>query len=198
MPTPKKTATKKAATPVASASPQSPQMDERAKAIAELVRGGMSYSEAKDAIDNDRPAATQGKASEPVNLGRDPGADEEIDPDSIPDPKEDLEIVDIDNVPPKGFKMIEYLYELRDRIKNARTKRRYAVNVVMDQRIFEWLLYATIAEAQFRGRAELSVEDFLNIKIKELKATDPTDGGRRNASSSGLKDSYNPATGRWS
>ena len=86
----KAAAPKKAAAPTPAPEKNEAQTDERAKAIAELVRGGMSYSEAKAAIDNDTPAPAK------VELGPDPGADEEIDPDSIPDPDEDLEVVDIE------------------------------------------------------------------------------------------------------
>ena len=170
--------------------------DERAQAIAELVRGGMSYSEAKAAIDNDRPAAPVA-ALPKVDLGKDPGADEEIDPDSIPDPEEKLEVVDVPNEPPEGYKMIEYLYELRDQMGKSRVKKRHRISVTLEHRLFDWLVYGTIVEAQFRGRPDLTIEDFIEIKIKELKAADPTSGGRRDPSTSGPRDNYNPQTGRW-
>lgn len=82
-------------------------------------------------------------------------------------------------------------------IGKARAKKQYRVAVVFDQRLFDWLLYATIQEAHFRRRPDLTIEEFLEIKVKELKAADPTAGGRRDPSSSGPRDNYNPASGRW-
>lgn len=206
MPTPKRpnqnrNAGAPASAPAAAAAPaQAPAAapnDPRATAIAELVRGGMSYSEAKAAIDNDRPAAPV-TTPKKVNVGKDPGADEEIDPDTIPNPEEELELVEISNAPPEGYKMIEHLYELRNQLGKARVKKRFRINVELEQRLFDWLVYATITEATFRGRPELTIEDFINIKVKELKAADPTGGGRRDPSTSGPRDMYNPNTGKWS
>lgn len=198
MPTKKtqpKSATKAAAQKAAAPAPEKDkQVDERAQAIAELVRGGMSYSEAKAAIDNDRPATTQ---AEKVDLGKDPGADEEIDPDSIPDPGEDLEVVEISHEPREGYTMFETLHLIRGEIEKSREKKRFLIPIELDQRLFDWLLYGTIAEAHFRRRPDLTIEDFIEIKIKELKAADPTQGGRRDPSTSGPKDMYNPATGKW-
>lgn len=188
MPKPKNQ-TKPTAAPAAAA----PQVDERAVAIAELVRGGMSYSEAKAAIDNDRPAA----APEKVDLGKDPGADEVIDPDSILDEGENLETVEYTDAPPEGDRMIDYLYELRNQLGRARVKKNYRVTFTLDHRLFDWMVYSTIGEAQYRGRADLTIEDFLKIKIKELKAADPTGGGRRDPRSSGPRELYNPQSGGW-
>jgi hypothetical protein len=182
--------------PVKQTKPSQPsakgQADERAQAIAELVRGGMSYAEAKAALD--RSPAVEAR----VALGKDPGADEEIDPDSIPDPDEDLAVIDVLNEPPAGVRMIEQLYELRGQMTRARKKNDYRLTITLDHRLFDWVLYATIQEAQFRGRPDMSIEDFIIIKVKELKAQDATAGGRRDPSTSGPKDSYNATTGRWS
>ena len=187
----------KAAAPAA-ANPTPPQpVEERAAVIAELIRGGMSYADAQAAVGETQPAPAPAAATPKVNLGSDPGADEEIDPDSIPDPDEDLETVEISHTPPDGYKMIEYLYQLREKMGKTRKKKRYVITVDLEHRLFDWLVYATIAEATFRGRPDLTIEDFIEIKIKELKAADPTGGGRRDPSTSGPRDNYNPQSGRW-
>ncbi len=172
-----------------------PVNDERAQSIAELVRGGMSYSEAKAAIDNDRPAAAP--VAVKINVGKDPGADEVIDEDSIPDPGEDLEVVDVEHTPRDGYTMFETLNLMYSELGKSRKKRRFRVSVDLDQRLFDWLLYATIQEANFRKRENLTIEDYIEIKIKELKAADPTAGGRRDPSTSGPRDNFNGNTGKW-
>ena len=189
-----KAAAQKAAAP--SLEENKVKTDERAQAIAELVRGGMSYSEAKAAIDSDTPASAPAAPAK-VDLGPDPGADEEIDPDSIPDPEEDLEVVEIEHEPREGYTMFETLHLIRGEIEKSRVKKRFLIPIEIDQRLFDWLLYGTIAEAHFRRRPDLTIEDFIEIKIKELKAADPTQGGRRDPSTSGPKDLYNPGTGKW-
>jgi len=93
--------------------------------------------------------------------------------------------------------MIEQLYALREQLGKSRKKQRFTFPIELDQRLFDWVVYATIAEAQFRGRKELTIQDFFEIKIKELKASDPTGGGRRDPSTSGPREGYNPNTGKW-
>lgn len=187
-----------AGSPQPDTSPQgganAPVNDERAQAIAELVRGGMSYSEAKAAIDNDRPATTPAPK---IDLGKDPGADEVINEEDIPDPGEDLEVVDVEHAPLDGYNMLETLNLMYSEIGKSRKKRRFRIGIELEQRLFDWLLYATIQEAHFRRRADLTIEDFIEIKIKELKAADPTAGGRRDPSTSGPRQNYNPASGKW-
>lgn len=174
-------------------------VDEAAQAIAQLVRGGMPYSEAKAAIENDRPISAAGVKSAPakINLGKDPGADEVINEEDFPDPGEDLEIVDVEHKPREGYNMFETLNLMYSEIGKSRKKRRFRLTTVLEQRLFDWLLYATIQEANFRKREDLTIEDYIEIKIKELKAADPTAGGRRDPSTSGPRDNYNPGTGKW-
>lgn len=180
-----------AATPAATPPQASPGPDVRAEAIATLVRGGMPYQEAVAAVDRTPAPAAK------VELGKDPGADEVIDPDSIPDPAEELEVVEIPNVAPDGYNMLGFLYELRDKLGKARTKKRFRFTLELDQRLTDWLVYAAIGEGQFRKREDLSIEEFLEIKIKELKASDPTGGGRRDPRSSGPRENFNGQTGDW-
>lgn len=167
----------------------------QAAVIAQLVAGGMSYAQAVAAMagNGETTAAPLPK----VKIGKDPGADEVIDPDTIPDPIEELELFEVSHTPREGYKVIEELYEIRKMMETSRKKRRFSVNVQFDQRLFDWLVYATIAEATFRGRPDLTIEDFLTMRLKELKAADPSQGGRRDPSKSGPKESYNPATGKW-
>lgn len=166
----------------------------KAAVIAELVKGGMTYAEAVVAVGGNVEAP--GPAPK-INVGKDPGADEVIDPDSILDPVEELELYEVSHTPREGYKVIEELYEIRKMMETSRKKRRFSFNVQMDQRLFDWLIYATIAEATFRGRPDLTIEDFLTMRLKELKAADPSQGGRRDPSKSGPKESYNPSTGKW-
>lgn len=173
--------------------------DERAQAIAVLVRGGMPYAEAVASIDRSPaapPVAAPAK-SEPVPA-HGQGEDDEDDAPIPVDPGETLEVVKIPNVAPKGDRMIDFLYELRGKIERSRDRKDFELTITLPQSLFDWVLYSTIAEAQYRGRENLTIEDFVRIKLKELKATDPTGGGRRNPSASGPKDSYNPQTGKWS
>lgn len=184
-----------AAAPKAAAAVQSNPVDEAAQAIAQLVRGGMTCSEAKAAVENDRPAAATAPAK--INIGKDPGADEVIDEASIPDPGEDLEIVDVENKPRDGYTMFETLNLAYSDLSKSRKKRRFRITAELDQRLYDWLLYATIQEANFRKREDLTIEDYIEIKIKELKAADPTAGGRRDPSTSGPRDNFNGNTGKW-
>lgn len=196
MPTKKQQQSNSKNTGAAAKSAAPTQDDENAKAIAQLVRGGMSYSEAKAAVENDKPSTASNEGAK-INIGKDPGADEEIDPDSIPDPDEELDVMEIEHEPREGYNMFETLHLLRDEIEKSRKKHTFRMTIELDQRLFDWILYATISEAHFRRRPDLTIEDFIEIKIKELKAEDPTHGGRRDPSTSGPKDLYNPQTGKW-
>lgn len=165
-----------------------PADNERAAVIANLIKSGMSYDDAVAAV---------GQTSKP-KIPDNYGADEVIDPDSIPDPKEELETVVVSHEVQKGPNMIDDLYDLRSQLSKARDRKIFQVTINLDQRIFDWLVYATIVEAQMRGRPELTIEGFLNIKLKELKAADPSAGGRRDPRSSGPRDQYNPQNNTWS
>lgn len=178
----------------AAADPKPAGADARAEAIATLVRGGLSYQDAVAAVD--RPASADPAPAKPY-IGKDPGADEVIDEASIPDPGEDLEVVEIEHVAPEGYNMLGFLYEMREKLGKSRNKKRFRMTVELDQRLFDWVVYATIAEAQLRNRENLTIQDFLEIKIKELKAADPTGGGRRSPTKSGPRGNFNPATSDW-
>ena len=101
-------------TPKAETSPDAGQ----AAVIADLVRGGMSYTQAVAAMaGGGAPDKITNAPLPKINVGKDPGADEVIDPDSIEDVPEDLETYRIDHTPREGYKVIEELYELRQILK---------------------------------------------------------------------------------
>ncbi len=124
--------------------------------------------------------------------------DEDIDPASIQDPGDGAKVVEFSHEPEKGLTSIESLYALRKRLGEDKDKKRYRFTVELDHRVMDWVVYAAIAEAQSRRNANMTINDFIVQKIKEVKATDPTEGGRRQAQSSGLKDAFNPTTKSWS
>jgi len=205
MPTPKakQPNTAKAAAPAATDKPvpeaqaASPKTD--AAVIAELVRGGMPYAEAKAAVEGEAPTAPTPQRSARRVPDAAPAAssgDDEPEPE-ITDPGENLETFEVPRVPREGYTMAEELYELREKISRSRKKALYKFEVTVDSRLMDWLIHATIAEAAFRGRAELSLSDFSAIRFKELKAADPSHGGRRTPSKSGPRDQYNPTQGNW-
>lgn len=168
---------------------------QRSAVLAQLVAGGMSYAQAVAALDGNGGA--QPAALPKVAVGKDPGADEVIDPDSIADPDEVLELVSVSHEPEDGYSMFESLCMMWNEIGRARDKKRFEISFVLDQRLFDWVVYATIQEAQFRRREDLTIADFLEIRIKELMAQDPTKGGRRDPSKSGPRELYNSAKGNW-
>ncbi len=189
-----------------------PQVDPgRAAVLAELVKGGKSYAEATAMLDGSAPvkhveaaqrsaitqASPKGKGKAAAVPAEVLNGDEVIDPDSIDDPQEDLPLVVIDHTPPQGNTSLEALYGLRSDLKKARNKKRFQIPITVDQDLFVWIVYATIAEGQHRRNQAYTLEDYIRGKMLEEKATDPTDGGRRNLESSGPRDGYNPLTEGW-
>lgn len=190
MPTPKPSTKPKtgAASPAAPTS-AAPETDTtKAQVIADLIRGGMTYAQAV--------AAVGGEAQQPSTTA--PAYAELVEdaPEPI-DPGEHLPVIEVSHAPREGYAVAEELYELREKISRMRKKHLFTFTVTLDERTMDWVLHASLQEAAMRGRADLTLSDYIAIRLKELKAADPTHGGRRNPSKSGPKDQYNPATGNW-
>lgn len=204
---PKKATQAAKATPVteAPATAQAPAQGDdfaakrQAAVIAELMASGLSYARAVAMVEgkDEGPPASADAALSQTPQANEPSPDDVIA--QIVDPGEDLEVYEVPNdlEDQDAETMYELLHQIRESIEKSGTRRKFQVTVTFDQRVFDWVLYAAIVEAYDRRRPELSVADYMVIKIKEQMAADPTNGGRRSGGGSGLKDMWNPQKGSW-
>jgi hypothetical protein len=169
MPKPK-TETKKAPLNLKMIEDQEEKVDAmEAAVIAELVRSGLSYKDAR--------AQVLGEQNEAA-----PAKDEDPEPPVIPRKSKDFSDDQIG------------LYNLLEKIDE---KESYSVTVNLPPYLMEWTIRKTLQEAYTRNNPNFLVEDFLILLLKEQRAIDPTKGGKVTSAASGPKDMYNPHTGKW-
>ena len=141
-----------------------------AAVIAELVKSGVSYADAKAQVLGGAAASPQ------------PAEEEEPEPPVIPQRSKDFS-----NEQVALFEMLE----------NIEDQESFEINLTVPAYLMDWTIRKTLQEAYTRNNPNFLVEDFLILMLKEQRAIDPTKGGKVRSSASGPKDLYNPATGKW-
>lgn len=143
-----------------------------AAVIAELVRAGVPYADAKKQV-------LGGKVETPQAVAAPPEDDE---PPVIPQKSKDFSDEQVE------------LYNMLSTIEDSNE---YEVTVKLPAYIADWTIRKTLQEAARRNDPKFVVENFILLMLKEQRAIDPSKGGKVRSASSGPRDSFNPAKGNW-
>lgn len=146
-----------------------------AAVIAELVKAGVSFEDAK--------AQVLGKKSEEVEEAS--SVTEEPEPPVIPQKSRDF-----------SDDQVKLFNEVKE-IADGNGMPSYKIELELPQYLFDWAARKTLQEAGSRNDPSFGLEHFLVFMIKQERAIDPTKGGKVQGGSSGPKDAYNPITERW-
>lgn len=142
-----------------------------AAVIAELVKSGVSFADAKAQVLGGQKA---------------PAVEDEVD-------------IEPPVIPQKSNDFSDAQIHLFDKLKELESMDggEHEISSVVPTHIMIWVIRRTLQEAYKRNDPNFVVENFILLLLKEQRAIDPTKAGQVTAASSGPKQLFNPGTGKW-